>query len=266
MNELAQGAEISDVPPITELSKPQRRVIGVLIEKAFTTPEYYPMTLKAITNGCNQKSNRSPVVNYTEDDVMDVLEELRELGLLAVVHTESGRTERFRHYMRKRFPFSEAQLAIMTELLLRGRQSLGELRSRASRMVSIDSLDQLRAELTGLVEQGYLQASGDLARRGVEIDHNMYRAKEGMTLAASTEPVSTGGGGASTPEASVSAPAAQPVATAEPQDHAQFDTLTKQIEELRLENQQLRQESAAIREELQQLSDRFEALRNDLGD
>src|SRR3989304_6112713 len=112
-------------PPITELSKGQRRVLGVLLEKAFTTPEYYPLTLKAVTTGCNQKNNRPPLTNSPEADTQPVLDELRELGLAAVVHTETGRTERFRHYVRKRFSFTEPQLAIFTELLLRGRQSVG---------------------------------------------------------------------------------------------------------------------------------------------
>ena len=107
-------------PPVTVLSKKQRRVLGVLVEKGITTPEYYPMTLKGLTAGCNQKNNRSPLTEYSEDDVSHTIDELREMGMAAVVHTESGRTERYRHYVRKRFPFNEAQLAIMTELCATG--------------------------------------------------------------------------------------------------------------------------------------------------
>jgi uncharacterized protein len=166
------------------LSRPQRRVLGVLIEKAFTTPDQYPLTLKAATTGCNQKSNRDPVTNYSEEQVQRFLDELRALGLVAVVHTEGGRTERFRHYARKAYPFTEPQLAIIGELLLRGRQQPGELRTRASRMAPIESQEQLRQELATLVEQGYVQANGPLDRRGVEVDHNFYQADEGRTLAA----------------------------------------------------------------------------------
>src|SRR5580704_13666784 len=151
-----------DAPPITELTKGQRRVLGTLLEKAFTTPEAYPLTVKALTAGCNQKSNRHPLTEYSEDDVLEVLDQLRELGLVAVVHTETGRTERFRHYMRKRFTLSEPQLAVLTELLLRGRQSVGDLRARASRMVSIESLDDLREALRGVLAQNYLQSGGSL--------------------------------------------------------------------------------------------------------
>ncbi len=172
-----------DAPPITELSKGQRRVLGTLLEKAFTTPEAYPLTVKALTSGCNQKSNRHPLTEYSEDDVLEVLDQLRELGLVAVVHTETGRTERFRHYMRKRFTLSEPQLAVLTELLLRGRQSVGDLRARASRMVPIESLDDLREALRGLMEQKFVQADGDLQRRGVEVDHNFYAPSENKKVA-----------------------------------------------------------------------------------
>ncbi len=172
-----------NAPPITELSKGQRRVLGTLLEKAYTTPEGYPLTLKSLTAGCNQKSNRHPMTDYSEDDVLEFLDQLREMGLVAVVHTESGRTEHYRHYMRKRFTLTEPQLAVLTELLLRGRQSVGDLRARASRMVAIESLDDLREALRGLASQNYLQASGSLDRRGVEVDHSFYQAGENKRIA-----------------------------------------------------------------------------------
>ncbi len=175
---------MSDEPKnqIRQLSKIQRRVIGVLMEKAFTTPEQYPLTLKAATTACNQKSNRDPVVSYSEDQVQQALDELREDLLVAEVFTDGGRAPRYRHYMRHKFDFTEPQFAIIAELLLRGRQQPGELRTRASRMVRIDSQDSLREELSGLQAMGYLQASGPLERRGVEVDHTFYLPKEGQTL------------------------------------------------------------------------------------
>jgi len=197
-----------DAAPVgpRQLSRPQRRVLGVLIEKAFTTPDQYPLTLKAATSGCNQKSNRDPVINYSEEQVQRFLDELRAQGLVAVVHTESGRTERFRHYARKAYPFTEPQLAIMGELLLRGRQQPGELRTRASRMAPIDSQEQLRTELGSLLDRGYIQANGPLDRRGVEVDHNFYQADEGRTLAAGSF-TSADAPAEVTEERSVSAPA-----------------------------------------------------------
>src|SRR5579864_1862442 len=170
------STEQTELPPLTSLSPAQRRVLGTMIEKGLTVPESYPMTLKGLTTGCNQKSARHPITNYQEADVEETLGELRELGLAAVVHTESGRTERFRHYVRRRFStLSEPQVAILGELLLRGRQSVGDLRGRASRMAppgSLESLEQLRTELTGLVSMKLVQSDGPLDRRGVEIDHN----------------------------------------------------------------------------------------------
>lgn len=260
MTEMPTDSDLTDAPPITELSKPQRRVLGVLVEKGFTTPEYYPLTLKAVTTGCNQKSNRSPVTNDSEDSVFDTLDELRQLGLAAVVHTESGRTERFRHYMRKRFTFSEPQLAILTELLLRGRQQLGELRSRASRMVPIDSLDQLRDELRGLQEMGYLQSSGPLERRGTEVDHNLYRPNENQQLQQLPPEAE--------PAARTSAPAGPPSA---PRPSTGSDlsprvaALESTVEELRTENQSLQEEVESLREEFRQLSDQFDDLKRELG-
>ncbi|MFN9042310.1 MAG: DUF480 domain-containing protein, partial [Planctomyces sp.] len=142
----------------------------------------YPMTVKGLMTGCNQKSNRDPVTEYSENEVSDALEQLRELGLVAEVFTDGGRTTRFRHYMRLKFDFSDAQLGIVCELLLRGRQQPGELRTRASRMVRIESQETLRAELQGLLSKGFLQASGALERRGVEVDHTFYLPKENMQL------------------------------------------------------------------------------------
>lgn len=241
-------------PEVRELSKAQRRVLGVLVEKAFTTPEYYPLTIKAATAGCNQKSNRDPVTNYPEDSVHDTLESLRPLGLAAVVHTESGRTERYRHYARKRFPFTEPQLAIVTELLLRGRQQLGELRGRASRMVPIESLDQLRQELTGLLELGYIQASGPLERRGVEVDHNFYPASENKQLAQMA-----GGGDDEEESSSIAADRpSRPVV-------AVGDDVRNELAALRQENRELRGELESLRQVVDVVRDHVDELRRSLG-
>ncbi len=167
---------------IRQLTRIQRRVVGVLMEKAFTTPEQYPLTLKATTTGCNQKNNRDPLSEYTEDQVADALEQLRQLGLVAEVFTDGGRAARYRHYMRHKFDFNEAQFAIIAELLLRGRQQPGELRTRVSRMAKIESQDQLKLELQALQEKGFVQANGPLERRGVDVDHTFYLPKEGHVL------------------------------------------------------------------------------------
>lgn len=260
------STEQTELPPITSLSSAQRRVLGTMIEKGLTVPESYPMTLKALTTGCNQKSARHPITNYQEADVEETLGELRELGLAAVVHTESGRTERFRHYVRRRFSsLSEPQVAILGELLLRGRQSVGDLRGRASRMAppaSLDSLEQLRTELTGLVVLKLVQSDGPLDRRGVEIDHNLYQPREGQTMTVRTtlddEPV------VAAPAPSITSPAvSRPIAPASganvPTAAASADLLNrivaleKTCADLRSENQELREQVEEVRNTLRDL-------------
>ncbi|GAB4161576.1 MAG: YceH family protein [Planctomycetaceae bacterium] len=253
----------SDVSPIRELSKRQRRVLGVLLEKAFTTPEYYPLTLKAVTTGCNQKSNRVPVVSYDEETVSETLEQLAELGLVGIVHTESGRTERYRHYMRHKFNFTEPQLAILTELWLRGRQQLGELRSRAGRMVPIESLNDLREELRGLLADNYILADGSLDRRGVEVDHNFYTAAEAKRNEVTLR--DTASADESREIRSPEMEANSPVPHWETANADQVSSLEQEIQNLRGEVGELRHSLAESQEQIRQLEGRFDELRRDLG-
>lgn len=243
--------------PFPALTARQRRVLAVLVEKAFTTPEYYPLTLKALTAGCNQKSNRQPVVQFDEADVEETMDELRQLGLAAVVHPESGRTERYRHYMRHRLTLSEPQLAILTELLLRGRQQLGELRSRASRMVPVESLEQLRDELQGLLEMKLVQLSGPLQRRGVEVDHNLYAEGESSDrpiTPATKAPLPQSADGTTTASAGEGTAASVSLAA-----------LENGLRALREENRELKQQLAALEETVARLQQDFNALQRDLG-
>lgn len=253
MNDATQ--EEKELLNIKELSKIQRRVLGVLLEKAFTTPDQYPLTLKAITTGCNQKSNRSPVSHYSESQIFETLETLREIGIAAVVHSESGRSERYRHYMRHRFNFSEPQLAILTELWLRGRQTMGELRGRASRMVPIDSLDQLRAEFKGLLDLNYVQSNGSIERRGIEVDHNWYQEKEGKTLGFESSPENES---SADPITSNEQPAQQAPSI-------DLNAIHSSIELLQSENQTLKQQVESLTELTQRLSQELAELRRELG-
>jgi len=235
--------------PLTTLSRKQRRVLGVLLEKAFTTPDQYPLTLKAVTSGCNQKNNRDPVSNYDEEDVANTLQELAKIGFVGVLHTESGRTERYRHYLRHRTKHTEPQLAILTELMLRGKQQLGELRTRASRMVAIDSLEQLRQELQTLAEQNLVRANGPLERRGIEVDHNLYPAGENH------EPL-----GAYREEApAATEPISRPTPRAAPStDDSRVAAMESQVE-------QLQDELSELRDRVAELTDEVASLRRQLG-
>lgn len=126
--------------PLT-LSPPQRRVIGVLIEKALTTPDSYPLTLHAIVLGCNQKQNRDPVVEYEEGHIGRVVHELMQMELVRLAPVSAAaRSNRFQHLTEERLNWARPQQAIMAELLLRGPQTIGELRTRAGRMTSFPDL------------------------------------------------------------------------------------------------------------------------------
>ena len=252
------NSEISEYPAITQFSRSQRRVLGVLLEKGFTTPDSYPLTIKSLTTGCNQKSNRDPVTNYTEDALISVLDELREMGVVAAVHTDTGRSERFRHYMRKRFKFSEKQLAILTELFLRGRQTLGELRARASRMVAIESLDILRSELEILKQDNYIVASGSLERRGIEVDHNFYLDKENKNqISSMPEPEAESGNSITS---SVSSASSSTVS-----NQVNTPDFQEDIKRLTEENEQLKSELQEIKSEVEQIKNDFIQLKSELG-
>ena len=130
----------------------QRRVVGVLIEKAKTTPDNYPLTVNSIVTACNQKSNRSPQMEIAADDALLTLDELREMGVVSEVHG-SGRAERFRHKAYEWFGVDKVELAVLAELLLRGEQTVGELRGRAARMEPIADLAALRPILESLIKK-----------------------------------------------------------------------------------------------------------------
>jgi uncharacterized protein YceH (UPF0502 family) len=257
--------ELPDLPPVTSLTSAQRRVLGTMIEKALTVPESYPLTLKALMTGCNQKSARHPITNYQEADVEEALGELRGLGLAAVVHTESGRTERFRHYLRRRFStLSEPQVAILGELLLRGRQSVGDLRGRASRMApagSLDALEQLRAELAGLVTLKLVRSDGPLDRRGVEVDHNLYEPGETPAMMRTT----AGDEPAEVPAPSVAPPVSARPAVATVPTPAPSADLLHRIAALETACADLRTENRELRDFVEELRRALEDLRQSLG-
>lgn len=160
------------------LNNRERRVLGVLVEKAKTTPENYPMTITAIVTGCNQKSNRDPVTNYDADDVEEILQGLRKKGAVVMVEA-GGRVVRWKHTFYDWLKVTKVELAVIAELLLRGAQTEGDLRSRASRMEPLADLAALQAVLESLAAKDlivYLSLPG--VRRGVVVTHNLYPANE----------------------------------------------------------------------------------------
>jgi uncharacterized protein YceH (UPF0502 family) len=151
----------------------EARVFGVLIEKALTTPDQYPLTVNSATNGANQKSNRDPVLALSEDEVAAALEHLEQKYMARKVFPMNSRVEKFCHNGKDALNLEAAGLAVLAELLMRGPQTPGDLRARAARMVAVDSLDQLAGILNTLVERGFVQRlpplPGSRAERYVQL-------------------------------------------------------------------------------------------------
>jgi uncharacterized protein YceH (UPF0502 family) len=158
------------------LTSNERRVLGVLVEKAKTTPDVYPLSLNSLVTGSNQKSNREPVTNLSDLDVEETLDSAQKKGL--VVKVTGGRVERWRHVLYEAWQVGKVELAILAELLLRGPQTEGELRGRASRMEPIDDLDSLRNTLTPLAERGLVAYLTPEGRRGTIVTHGFHSAEE----------------------------------------------------------------------------------------
>jgi len=128
------------------------RVLGSLLEKEVTTPEYYPLSLNAMINACNQKSNRDPVMQFDQDTVEQALESLRDKGLLLTVSGAGSRVPKYGHRISEKLNLGRRELAILCELMLRGPQTLGELRTHSERMHSFDDLSEVEAVIERLPE------------------------------------------------------------------------------------------------------------------
>ena len=123
------------------------RVLGALMEKEITTPEYYPLSLNALVNACNQKSNRDPVVQYDEDTVEQGLSELREKGLLLTVSGAGSRVQKYGHRIAEKLNLGRREAGILCELMVRGPQTLGELRTHCDRMHHFDDVTEVETVL-----------------------------------------------------------------------------------------------------------------------
>ena len=135
------------MPTLTEI---EVRLLGSLIEKQITTPEYYPLTLNALTLACNQKNNRNPVSAFTEQEVEQALDSLREKNLAYVFHGSTSRVPKFKHVAPEVLHLNPAELAVMCVLMLSGAQTVGEIRTRASRMYDFSGLEEVEETLHSL--------------------------------------------------------------------------------------------------------------------
>jgi len=138
---------------VTKLNETEVRVLGSLVEKEITTPDYYPLSLNALINACNQKSNRDPVMALDESVVMQALDSLNEKGLAGQVTSADGRVPKYAHRLQEVFNFDRREMAVLCVLLLRGPQTPGELRGRTERMYPFDDLAGVESTLHHLMER-----------------------------------------------------------------------------------------------------------------
>ena len=135
------------------LNEMEARVLGALLEKEITTPDYYPLSLNSLVNACNQKSNRDPVMNMDEDSVRDALRTLHLNCLARSVSATDSRVTKYEHRLQEAFNFDRREAALFCELLLRGPQTPGELRTRAERMHQFDDLSEAQSALQRLMNR-----------------------------------------------------------------------------------------------------------------
>ena len=143
--------------PSIRLTAVEARLLGVLVEKALTTPEQYPLTLNAVVNGANQKTNREPVLALSDDEVSEGLDGLIDKELARKVFPGNSRVDKYCHTGTSTLKIEIGHLAVLAELLMRGAQSSAELRARAGRMIALDTPEQLTAMLDALAARGMVE-------------------------------------------------------------------------------------------------------------
>ncbi|QDT00535.1 DUF480 domain-containing protein [Adhaeretor mobilis] len=236
---MTDQAETSEAPARKwqPLDRTQRRIAGVLVEKAKTTPGSYPLTMNSMVNASNQKSNRFPQMQLDEGDAYEACEQLMKLGAIAQIQGDS-RTEKYRHLLYDWLGVDKTGIAVMGELLLRGAQTLGELRARAARMEPIAGMTELRPIIDSLVAKElmiYVTPPG----RGCIVTHNLYQPQELEKVlkdAGATAPAA-----AAAPPSPSSAPLV-------------VSATGNELAELREEVAELRQELADLRELVESLT------------
>lgn len=138
--------------PLT-INETEARVLGSLVEKQLTTPEYYPLTLNALTAACNQKSNRDPVMSLGETEILAAIDSLRDKNLVYLYYGSSSRTVKYKHMLPNVFEIEAPAVAILTLLLLRGPQTAGEMRGRADRLYEFSGIGEVQETLDELARR-----------------------------------------------------------------------------------------------------------------
>jgi uncharacterized protein YceH (UPF0502 family) len=219
----------------SELTPPEQRVLGCLIEKRWTTPDQYPLSLNALRLACNQATNRDPVTDYDEATVRDAAQRLCRYGLARLASGHGSRATKYRHLAEEALGLGREELAVLAVLLLRGSQTPGELKARTERMASLGALADVERVLAVLAERDFARR---LERRpGQKEDRfeHLFGSGEDAVTAA-------GGGAAGATEA-----AAAPAAVA--RTAGSTSSLVARVEALEAEVASLREELAALRGE-----------------
>ena len=218
------------------MNETEARVIGSLIEKQVTTPEYYPLTLKALTNACNQTSNRDPVVSYDEKRVAQALESLREKNLAYVFYGSDSRVPKYKQMMSDIFRLTPQELAVMCVLLLRGAQTIGEIRGRTNRLYEFADLSEVEATLESLIARDDPPLVARLPRAAGQKEARYAHLLSGEIVAPAQPPAS---------------PRAEPVMQEVRAENEKVSRLEAEVEALRREVAELRQQFDDFRKQFE---------------
>ena len=208
------------------------RVIGSLIEKEMTTPDYYPMSLNALTNACNQTSNREPVVHYDEATVAGAVESIRKRSLVRVVQQSGSRVFKYRHLVNETLGLVVRQAAVLAVLMLRGPQTLGELKTRASRLTGVEDLDDVETSLEQLMARAPSPLATRLERRPGQKEVRFAHLLSGVPTYDAVD-------------------APEPVASSGPRGADRLAALEATVEELRREVADLRTQLDTFRKQFE---------------
>jgi uncharacterized protein len=231
----------------SELSAPEQRVLGCLIEKRYTTPDQYPLSLNGLRLACNQSTNRDPVTSYDEATVREAAQRLCRYGLARLASGHSSRATKYRHLAEEALGLGREELATLCVLLLRGPQTPGEIKGRSERMARLGSLEAVERVLAGLGARGYVRR---LERRPGQKEDRFEQLLGGAARDGGPAPAPAADGGPPPASAADGAPPPVPAAAAEPSappGPSRDGALVGRIRELEAEVASLRAELAELR-------------------
>lgn len=258
---------------MAELTAPEQRVLGCLIEKRWTTPDQYPLSLNALRLACNQSTNREPVTDYDESTVREAAQRLSRYGLARLASGHGSRATKYRHLAEEALGLGREELALLAVLLLRGPQTPGELKARTERMASLGSLERVDEVLAELCRNGYARR---MARRPGQKEDRFEHLLGGAAVgdAIGREPEAAAGDESETEAAAPSPPAPSPPPAKLGDKETPYQQASRDADDGRLEDRvsgleedasALREELAALREDLATLREDLATLREDLG-